>query len=75
MLLLPGGGPHAETDKALPHRNLAEVAHACGTRWRAESQVSWAYSVTTRGKYIDTTQFGISTMELMRRSAQTLHSM
>ena len=34
-----------------------------------------AYSRTTRGKYSDTTQFGISTMELMRRSAQTLHNM
>lgn len=34
-----------------------------------------AYSSTTRGKYSDTTQFGMSTMELMRRSAQTLHNM
>ena len=33
------------------------------------------YSRTIRGKYIETTQFGTSTMELMRRSAQTLHSM
>ncbi len=34
-----------------------------------------AYSTTTRGKYIDTTQFGWSTIEEMRKSAQTLHSM
>ena len=32
------------------------------------------YSNTTRGKYIVTTQFGMSTIELMRKSAQTLHS-
>ncbi len=43
---------------------------------RARQKVSrFVYSSTTRGKYIDTTQFGMSTMELMRRSAQTLHSM
>jgi len=33
------------------------------------------YSNTIRGKWNDTTQFGTSTVELMRRSAQTLHSM
>src|SRR5262249_51218677 len=33
------------------------------------------HSRTTRGKYIDTTQFGWSTISLMRRSAQTLQSM
>jgi SAM-dependent methyltransferase len=34
-----------------------------------------SYSSTIRGKWNDTTQFGTSTIELMRRSAQTLHSM
>ena len=33
-----------------------------------------AYSNTARGKYSDTTQFGRSTISLMRRSAHTLHS-
>src|SRR5438552_927501 len=36
----------------------------------------WApsYSNTARGKYIVTTQLGTSTIEEMRRSPQTLHS-
>ena len=33
------------------------------------------HSSTMRGKYSDTTQFGWSTISLIRRSAQTLHSM
>jgi long-chain acyl-CoA synthetase len=30
--------------EALPHRNLAEMAHACCTRWQAESKVKAAFS-------------------------------
>ena len=47
----------------------------CRFKYDLHAQGAATYSSTTRGKYSDTTQFGMSTMELMRRSAQTLHNM
>lgn len=54
-----------------PHRRVVWRAHLILIRWAFFAR----YSRTIRGKYIETTQFGTSTMELMRKSAQTLHSM
>jgi long-chain acyl-CoA synthetase len=34
----------APTLEPLPHRNLAEMAHACCTKWQTESQVKAAFS-------------------------------
>ena len=74
VLVRPGQSRGLGLPRQQRHRDRPEIG--CGrfppdlVRDRA-----LGYSKTTRGKYIDTTQFGRSTISLMRKSAQTLHSM